>query len=127
MSNFKKILFAVIISCSMGAMSTYSTVATAAGKLRPNKLVVKDVLGSLNEAIDALENNEPKESILSYIQNARQFSKEITVGSLGAIVDRGADAIISSSRNVRNDDYKAARESLDYAVEEYTTMGKKTL
>lgn len=127
MSNFKKILFAIIISCSMGVMSTYSTVVSAAGTLRPNTEVIKEVLKSLNEAVVSIENNEAKESTLKHIQDARQLSKEINVGSLGAIVDRGADAIISSARNIRKDDTAAAREALDLAIEEYTEMSRKTL
>ena len=130
MFNFKRILLAVIISCSMGAMSTYSTGAIAAGKgtpMRPNKEVTKDVVNSLNEALEALDKEYSKEAILAYIQDARQFSKEINVGSLGAIVDRGSDAILSARRNTKNDDMDAARESLTSAIALYTEMGKKTL
>lgn len=129
MLNFKRILAALIIACSMGTMATYSTQAAAATTLppmRPNKLVVKDVLKSLNEALAAIDNKESKDVVMGHIQKARQFSKEITVGSLGAIVDRGADAIIGASRNTRLGDMDAARKSLEYAIEEYTEMGRKT-
>jgi hypothetical protein len=128
MFNLKKVLFAVIISCSIGTMSVYSTTAASASKsMRPNKEVAKDVVNSLNEALSAVENKESKETILGLIQNARQFSKEINVGSLGAMVDRGADAIVSSRRNVKNDDMDAAVVSLNLAIKTYTEMGKKTL
>ncbi len=130
MLNFKRIMVGLIISCSMGGMATYSTLAAAATSIpdmRPNKEVVKDVLKSLNDALVAIDNEESKKVVLSHIQKARQFSKEIAVGSLGAIVDRGADAIISSSRNTRKDDMDAARESIKYAIKEYTEMGKRTL
>lgn len=127
MFNLKKILLVIIISCSMGAMSTYSTIATAAGTSRANKDVIKDVLKSLNEALAAIENNESKEATLGYIQNARQLSKEINVGSIGAIADRASGAIVDSSRNIKNGDKDATRESLNSAVKEYTEMSKKTL
>ncbi len=127
MLNFKRILFAVVISCSIGTLTTVSTIATAGEAMRSNTEVIKDVLKSLNESVAALDNNESKQIVLKYIQNARQFSKEINVGSLGAIVDRGADAILSSSRSLRKDDKDAARESLNSAIEEYTEMGRKTL
>lgn len=127
MINLKRILLAIIISCSIGAMSTYSTIATAAGTARANKDVIQDILKSLNEALAAIENNQSKESILSSIQNARQFSKEINVGSLGAIVDRGSSAIVSASQNIKSGDKDATRESLNSAVKEYTEMSKKTL
>lgn len=129
MFNFKRILLAVIISCSMGAMGTYSTGAIAAKgtPMRPNKEVTKDVVNSLNEALAAIDNKESKEVILGHIQNARQFSKEINVGSLGAIVDRGSDAILSARRNTKNDDMVAAHESVTSAISLYTEMGHKTL
>jgi hypothetical protein len=128
MFNLKKVLFAVIISCSIGTMSVYSTTAASASKsMRPNKEVAKDVVNSLKEALSAVENKESKETILDHIQNARQFSKEINVGSLGAMVDRGADAIVSSRRNVKNDDMDAAVVSLNLAIKTYNEMGKKTL
>lgn len=125
MFNFKKILLAVFISCSIGAMSIYPQTATA--ELRPNKEVIKAVLESLNEALAAIDNKESKEVILASIQNARQESKELNVGSLGALSDRGNDAIISARRNVKNDDMPAAAESLKSAIELYKEMAKKTL
>lgn len=127
MFNVKRILLALVIACSMGAMATISAPAVAEEGMRPNAEVIQDVLKSLNNAATALDNNESKQVIMEYIQNARQFSKEINVGSLGAIVDRGADAILSSRRNIRNDDKDGARESLSSAIEEYTEMSKKTL
>ena len=125
MFNLKRILLAVIISCTMGAMSIYPQIAAA--EMRSNSEVIIDVLKSLNEALTQVENKEPKETILSSIQNARQASKEINVGSLGAITDRGNDAIISSRRNVKNDDMPAAEESLKSAIDIYKEMGQKTL
>ena len=125
MLNLKKILLAVAISCSIGAMSVYSTAATAA--MRPNKEVTKDVVGALNEALAAVKSNESQEVILDHIQNARQFSKEINVGSLGAIVDRGSDAIMSSRREVKSGDMDAATTALEGAILLYTEMGENTL
>lgn len=125
MLNFKRILLAVAISCSIGAMSVYSTAATAA--MRPNKDVTKDVVGALNEALAAVKSNESEKVILDHIQNARQFSKEINVGSLGAIVDRGSDAILSARREVNNDDMDAATTALEGAILLYTEMGENTL
>jgi hypothetical protein len=125
MLNFKRILLAVAISCSIGAMSVYSTAATAA--MRPNKEVTKDVVGALNEALAAVKSNESEKVILDDIQNARQFSKEINVGSLGAIVDRGADAIVSSRREVKSGDMDAATTALEGAILLYTEMGENTL
>lgn len=127
MFNFKKILFAIIISCSMGAITTYSTTAAAAGTSRANKDVINDILKSLNDALAAIENNESKEAILANIQSARQFSKEINVGSIGAIADRASGAIVDSSRNIKKGDKEATREALNSAVKEYTEMSKKTL
>lgn len=125
MFNLKRILLAVFISCSIGAMSIYPQAATA--ELRPNNEVIKAVLESLNEALTAVESKESKETILASLKNARQDSKELNVGSLGALSDRGNDAIISSRRNVKNDDMPAATESLKSAIELYKEMGKKTL
>jgi hypothetical protein len=125
MLNFKRILLAVAISCSIGAMSVYSTAATAA--MRPNKEVTKDVVGALNEALAAVKSNESEKIILDHIQNARQFSKEINVGSLGAIVDRGADAIVSSRREVKSGDMDAATTALEGSILLYTEMGENTL
>lgn len=125
MFNIKRILLAVFISCSMGALAIYPQAATA--ELRANKEVIKDVLESLNEALAKVDNKESKDAILESINNARQASKEINVGSLGAIVDRGNDAIIASRRNVKNDDMPAATDSLKSAIDIYTEMGKKTL
>lgn len=127
MFNLKRILFAIIISCSMGAMGTYSAVANANGTARANKDVIVDILKSLNDALATIENNEPKEATLSHIQSARQFSKEINVGSIGAIADRASGAIVDSSRNMKKNDKEATRESLNAAVKEYTEMSKKTL
>lgn len=127
MFNLKRILLAIIISCSMGAVSTYSTEATAAGTSRTNKEVIQDILKSLNEALAAIENNESNEVTQGHIQRARQFSKEINVGSIGAIADRASGAIVDSSRNIKNNDKNAARESLNAAVKEYTAMSNKTL
>ncbi|MGR9074241.1 MAG: hypothetical protein ACU833_14370 [Gammaproteobacteria bacterium] len=126
MFNFKKILLAVWIACSMGAISVYSTTAVAEG-LRANKDVIEDVLKSLNEAMSAIENSEPKDTILEHILSARQFSKEMNIGSLGAITERGAGAIVNSLRNVKKDDLEAARVSINSAIEEYTEMSKITL
>ena len=125
MLNLKKILLAVAISCSIGAMSVYSTAATAA--MRPNKEVTKDVVEALNEALAAVKSNESQEVILGHIQNARQFSKEINVGSLGAIVDRGSDAIMSSRREVKSGDMDAATTALEGAILLYTEMGENPL
>lgn len=121
----KKILLALFISCSIGGISMYPQMAAA--EMRPNKVVIKVVLEDLNEALGKIESNESKDDILASLQNARQASKEINVGSLGAIVDRGNDAIISTRRNVKNDDMPAATESCKSAISIYKEMGNKTL
>ena len=125
MFNFKKILLAVIISCSIGTMSVYSTAATA--EMRPNKEVCADIVKSLKKTLAGIENNEPQEDLLAEMQNARQFSKGISVGPLGAITERGTDALRSSQKNIKNGDMDAARESVTSAIQLYTEMGNKTL
>ncbi len=124
MLNFKRILFAIAISLSMGTVSVYSTTAAA---MRPNKEVTKDVVETLNKALTAVEANESQEAILGYIMEARQHSKEISVGSLGAIVDRGSDATISARREVKAGDMDAAASALKGAILLYQEMGEKTL
>ncbi len=125
MFNLKKILLAVFISCSIGGMSVYPQIAAA--EMRSNKEVIKEVLEALNETLAGIESNESKDAILASLQKARQATKEISVGSLGAIVDRGNDAILSVRRNVKKDDMPAAAESCNAAIVIYKEMGNKTL
>ncbi len=121
----KRILLTLFIACSMASLTTYSTVASA--ELRDNSEVVEAVLKSLNSALAALNENAEKDVVLAKLQEARQHSKEINVGSLGAIVDRGADAIIRAKRNVKADDRAEATDAINEAIEEYTEMGRRTL
>ncbi len=126
MLNFKKIIFAVVIACSMGGMSTYSSVATAY-ELRDNKSVIKDVLEAVNTALASIENKDAKDVIAGHVQSARQFSKEVNVGSLGSMVQRGSAAIISAGSNLKKDNMEGATEALNEAVKEYEAMAKVTL
>lgn len=125
MTIMKRILLALFISCSMVSVATYSSIASA--ELRPNGDVVNDVLKSLNSALASINEGKEKEVVLAQLQDARQFSKEINVGSLGAIVDRGSDAVLRAKRNVKQDNKEGSIEAINDAIAEYTEMGKRTL
>lgn len=124
---YKRVVLAIIIACSVGAMGAYSAVATAAAAARSNKVIITDILKSLNDALAAIQGNESKEAILGHIQSARQLSKEINKGSVGASADRASDAVVNASRSIKSGEIEAARDAINAAIKEYNDMAKKTL
>ncbi|MCK5353717.1 MAG: hypothetical protein KAJ63_01255 [Methyloprofundus sp.] len=122
MNILKKIFLALAIVSTLGVMSTYSTVAVAAESAKSGKAIIQETLDHLNAALTALNAGEDKDVINAHVGNARQVSKELSVGALASRVMFAADSVVQARKALKKDDMETAKTEIESAIEQYTGM-----
>jgi hypothetical protein len=122
MTILKKLFFALAIMSSLGVMTTYSTVASAAEAQKSGKVIIQETLDHLNAGLTALEAGEAKDVIYAHVGNARQASKSLSVGALASRVMFAADAVVQARKALKKDNMPAAKVAIESAIEQYTSM-----
>ncbi len=118
----KKIFLALAIVSSMGIMTTYSTVASAAEAQKSGKVIINEILNHLGAALAALNSGESTDVINAHVGNARQVSKELSVGALASRVMFAADSLVYARKAIKNGDMTEAKKQIKSGIEQYESM-----
>ncbi len=122
MTILKKIFLALAIVSSMGVMATYSSVASAAEAQKSGKEIINEILNHLGAALKAINTGENKEVVEAHVKNARQISKELSVGALASRVMFAADTLVYARKAIRNDDMTEAKKQIKDGLEQYEAL-----
>lgn len=124
MTILKKIFLALVITSSLGAMTTYSTAAVAAEKQKSGKVIIDEILSHLKAAVTAINEKEDLDVVRAHVGNARQASKHLSVGALASRVTFANSDIVRARKllNDKNLDIPAAKVKLEEGIKQYEEM-----
>lgn len=113
MKTIKRIIMAIFIAASMGAVSGYSTMAVAAESAEGVKVGLENTIEQIEIAIAELEKEAADLDLAKKaIYEARQFAKEITGDNVGAAKRRMTKDLKKASRAAKKGERE---EALSYA------------
>ena len=116
MSFLKKILMVIAIAFSMTAMSTYSTIASAAEDQAGSRQATVNTIEVVEKGIAETQNGSTAQEIKLYYFDARQEIKDIN----GALIERDLqyanDSLFAVSRSLKLDDTNRPLTAEEQAV-----------
>lgn len=122
MTILRKLFLALVIVSSLGVMTTYSTVASAAETKRSGQEIINETLEHLKAALTAINSGEEADVAKAHVGNARQAAKELSVGALASRVTFAADDVVRARKLIKKGDLEGAKGVLESAIKQYEGM-----
>ncbi len=125
MHLIKKMIFALLMACSI---MTVSTTASAAGKIENATLeeiidAIDTTISRSEKTLAALKDGADKEQVLDLLSDTKQIAKEIHATRKAAVFKSKAGKHMKKARKaVKKDDLETAKEHVEQGVELYKKL-----